>query len=184
MGCLAPRRVWFYLLYPCSNHPRNSFNCFFLHFKRKEIYCYELYLNRRFYRIDTFNNIRILHVVLVKATPTDFQKSIGVLSLLSAYQNCLSAGATPVAPTNLFFMVGKTCFMEGTHFVQLFFGYFSSVFAAFSARFCLISLMICGKDTSAKRTQRITKATARRAQTFAGRTFAKESPGVPAARYI
>ena len=94
MGCLAPRRVWFYLLYPCSNHPRNSFNCFFLYFERKEIYCYELYLNRRFYRIYTFNNIRILHVVLVKATPTDFQKSIGVLSLLSAYQNCLSAGAT------------------------------------------------------------------------------------------
>ena len=94
MGCLAPRRVWFYLLYPCSNHPRNSFNCFFLYFERKEIYCYELYLNRRFYRIYTFNNIRILHVVLVKATPTDFQKSIGVLSLLSSYQNCLSAGAT------------------------------------------------------------------------------------------
>ena len=84
MGCLAPRRVWFYLLYPCSNHPRNSFNCFFLYFERKEIYCYELYLNRRFYRIYTFNNIRILHVVLVKATPTDLEKSVGVISLFSA----------------------------------------------------------------------------------------------------
>ena len=69
MDCLAPRRVWFYLLYPCSNDPCNSFNCFFLHFKKNQTNCYELYLSSRFYRIYTFNDICILHVVLVKATP-------------------------------------------------------------------------------------------------------------------
>ena len=78
MGCLAPRRVWFYLLYPCSNHPRNSFNCFFLYFERKEIYCYELY---KFFGVENIirigscggftEDLNILDVVLVDNTYTE-----------------------------------------------------------------------------------------------------------------
>ena len=84
MGCLASRRVWFYLLYPRSNNPCNSFNCFFLHFKRNQTNCYELYLSSRFYRIYTFNDICILHVVLVKATPDRLLKNLsGLLFVLS-----------------------------------------------------------------------------------------------------
>ena len=88
MGCLAPRRVWFYLLYPCSNDPCNSFNCFFLPFKRNQTNCYELYLSSRFYRIYTFNDICILHVVLVKAPPTDPQNLSGLIYLFTVDQIC------------------------------------------------------------------------------------------------
>ena len=94
MGCLAPRRVWFYLLYPCSNNPCNSFNCFFLHFKRNQTNCYELYLSSRFYRIYTFNDICILHVVLVKATPDRLLKNLSGVSLcFLRIKCCLFVGA-------------------------------------------------------------------------------------------
>ena len=94
MGCLAPCRVWFYLLYPCSNNPCNSFNCFFLHFKRNQTNCYELYLSSRFYRIYTFNDICILHVVLIKATPDRHSKSVGVSLCFLRIKFCVPVGET------------------------------------------------------------------------------------------
>ena len=98
MGCLAPRRIWFYLLYPCSNNPCNSFNCFFLHFKRNQTNCYELYLSSRFYRIYTFNDICILHVVLVKATSDRLLKNLSglLICLLRSIFICRGDLRSPV----------------------------------------------------------------------------------------
>lgn len=60
----------------------------------------------------------------------------------------------------------------------------TSAFGWDFARFSLISLIICGKETRVKSTHTIRKATASLAQMLEGNTLARESPGVPAARYI